>query len=129
MNEITMNKMQELSSDQTFMEKVQNAESINTKLQVLAEYGIVLSEEEFENACDQAYDLLEDNGYIADGELTEKSLCMVAAGVNTAVCGIGVGVGSTGLYIMMAGGGPAVWAVGCVIGVVGICMRGKKKKK
>jgi len=128
MNEIAIEKLQELQDDQEFMEKLQSVETVNEKLQVLSDYGIVLTEEEFETACDQAYDLLEENGYVADGELTEKGLDMVAGGVRTGVCGVGVGVGTVGLAIMMAGGGPAVWAVGCAIGVVGICMKKKKKK-
>lgn len=128
MKEITVERMQELSEDQVFMEKMQSAETISEKIQVLSDYGIILTEEEFESACDQAYDILEKNDYIVDGELTEKSLDMVSGGVNVGVCGVGVGVGSYGLLLMMAGGGPAVWAVGCGIGLIGICMRGRKKK-
>lgn len=76
------------------MEKLQGVESISEKIQVLSDYGIVLTEEEFESACDQAYDILEENAYIANGELTQKSLDLISGGVNVGVSSVGVGVGS-----------------------------------
>ena len=93
MNEITMKKMQELMEDAAFMQKIQNAKEMNEKLQVLSDYGIILSAEEFEKGCDQAYAMLEDNGYVSDGELTEKAMDMVAGGYNAAIAGTGVAVG------------------------------------
>lgn len=123
MKEITIEKMIELEADQEFIAKLQNASTTEEKLQVFADYGIELTVEEYENACDQAFNLMEEKGYIKDGELTEAGLELVYGGVNVGVSGVGVAVGSVGLLLMMAGGGWAVWAVGCGIGLLGICMR------
>lgn len=127
MKENMIEKLQALENDAEFMAKAKAAANTTDLVKVLAEYGIEITEEEYENAKDQAVEILEQEGYIRDGELTEKGLEAVNGGVNTFVSGVGVACGSAGLMLMMAGGGPALWAVGCVIGVAGILMRGRRK--
>lgn len=127
MNENMIEKLQTLENDGEFMAKAKSTESTTELVRVLAEYGIEITEEEFENAKDQAAEILEREGYIRDGELTEKGLDAVNGGVNAYVSGVGVSLGSVGLMVMMAGGGPALWAVGCFAGVAGIMMRGRRK--
>lgn len=128
MKEHMIEELQALESDVEFMAKAKAAANTQELVKVLAEYGIEITEEEYENAKDQAAVILEQEGYIQDGELTEKGLEAVNGGVNTFVSGVGIACGSAGLMLMMAGGGPALWAVGCVIGVGGILMSGKKRK-
>lgn len=127
MKENMIEKLQALENDAEFMAKAKAAANTTELVKVLSEYGIEITEEEYENAKDQAVEILEREGYIQDGELTEKGLEAVNGGVNTFVSGVGVACGSVGLMLMMAGGGPALWAVGCVIGVAGIFMRGRRK--
>ena len=122
MNEITMEKVQELMEDAAFMQKIQNAKELNEKLQVLSDYGIIISEEELRQGCDQVYAMFEEKGYVSNGELTEKAMDMVAGGYNRFASIVGTGAGAAGLALAMAGGGPvawSMWGIGCLVGFFG----------
>lgn len=127
MKEISKEKILELENNQEFKQKLSTVKSIEEALKVFAEYGVELTEEEFEEGYNQATKMLEEQGYIKNDELTEKGLDMVPGGANAFVTGVGVGVGTYGLHLLMAGCGPVTWAAGCAIGVLGLCWPRKRR--
>lgn len=129
MKEYTQEKLQELQNNPEFIAKLRESRTSEDILAVMAEYGIEITEEEYEAGMDQAMSILEDQGYLSDGELTEAGLDLVAGGFNSFISGAGIVSGGAGVMLMMAGGGPAVWAAGCTIGLIGLVAPGKKKKK
>lgn len=59
MKENMIEKFQALENDAEFMAKVKAAANTTELVKVLAEYGIEITEEEYENAQDQAEKILE----------------------------------------------------------------------
>lgn len=131
MKEITSEKLRELENNQEFLEKLRTVSSSPEAIEVLAEYGVEMTEDELMEGFEKVESILVEKGYMKDGELTESGLDLVSGGVNMWVSGVGIAGGSAGLLLMMAGvaGGPAVWAAGCIIGAAGIFMKGRKKRR
>ena len=128
MQEQIREKMEMLETDPEFIAKMQRVKTTEDVINLMAEYGVELSEEEFESAYDQSLAIFEEKGYIKDNELTEDYLEMVSGGVNSKVAGVGVVIGYIGLGIMTGGGAWYLWAAGCAIGAAGCLMKGKRKK-
>ena len=133
MKEVSIELLKELENSQDFAFAMRAAKTEEDVREVLAEYGIELTAEEFAAGCEQAAALFEEKGYLEDGELTENGLDLVAGGLNTAVCGVGIGAGVGGLALMMSGpigwGAVGLWAGGCALATCGLFVPGKKKRR
>ena len=118
MNEITIEKMQELKENQEFAAKIRTAKSGEEMVKIFAEYDVRITEEELRENCKQTVDILREQGYMDGDELTESGLEMVAGGFNWAHYGGGLGLMGTAIgaaacppaaLLLLSIG--AVWAV------------------
>ena len=134
MKEITNEMLKDLMYDEDFAAELRTAHTEEEVLQVMANNGIELTREQFEEGYEQVLDMMEEEGYFnEDGEMTEKGLELVAGGLRTGVANFGLILGIGGLAAMMAGpvtlAAVGCWAAGCAIASAGVLMPSKKSKK
>lgn len=118
MNEVSIERLQELESDLEFRAKIKAAKSTHDVIEIMKEYGIQISEDEFKTGYAQAVERFVEEGYMENGELTERGLEMVTGGVfvPTYLLGIGAALGG----IAMGPAGIALWLGGLAVATCSI---------
>lgn len=94
-------KLGELLQDENFVESIMKAGSLENARTILSDRGVELTDDELHEMMVGGKKLLEEEGMLtADGELTEKSLEMVAGGFSLGrfVLGLGIGIASAYCY-------------------------------
>ncbi len=91
--------------DPEFINKLQNAKTIEDGISLLKEHGITVTEDELTTGYKKGMAYLEEKGYIENGELTEAALGSVAGGSRWGygVAKLGAGTAGAGLGLMLAG--------------------------
>ncbi len=82
MNATANARLDELMSDESFFEKVKNANTLEDVLGILHTEGVDMEMEELHDYMEEARNLLTEKGYLIDGELSEEALDLVAGGRN-----------------------------------------------
>ena len=119
--EMVAKKMEGLLEDEQFVNEMKNAVTCEDTVQVLAAHGIEMTAEQVHDLIIKANALLEKQGYVQDGELTEECLATVAGGRGPSGISrlfFGGEVACVGAIVAGAATGPAGWAC---LGVAALC--------